>query len=32
MPNVRILTEEGRTLTLSELEDLAEYENESEDT
>jgi hypothetical protein len=31
LPNVRILTEDGRALTLSELEDLAD-ENESDDT
>jgi hypothetical protein len=31
LPNVRILTEDGRPLSLSELEALAEYENESDD-
>jgi hypothetical protein len=31
LPNVRILTEAGRALSLSELEDLAENENESDD-
>jgi hypothetical protein len=32
VPNVRILTDDGRTLSLSELEGLAEYENESDDS
>jgi hypothetical protein len=31
LPNVRILTEAGRALSLSELEDPAENENESDD-
>jgi hypothetical protein len=31
VPNVRIIAENGRALSLSELEDLAEYENESDD-
>jgi hypothetical protein len=31
LPNVRILTEDGRVLSLSELEGLAEFENESDD-
>jgi hypothetical protein len=31
LPNVRILTEDGRVLSLSEIEALAEFENESDD-
>jgi hypothetical protein len=31
LPNVRVLTEDGRVLSLSELEGLAEFENESDD-
>ena len=31
LPNLRILTEDGRVLSLSELEALAEFENKSDD-
>lgn len=30
-PNIRIVTEDGRVLSLSELEALAEFENKSDD-
>jgi hypothetical protein len=32
VPNVRTLTDDGRALSLSELEGLAEYEKESDDS
>jgi hypothetical protein len=32
LPNIRIVTEDGRVLSLSELEGLAEFENESDDS
>jgi hypothetical protein len=31
LPNIRILTEDGRVCSLAELEGLAEFENESDD-
>jgi len=31
-PNIRIVTEDGRACSLAELEGLAEFENESDDT
>ena len=31
LPNVRIINQDGRALSLSELEALAEFENESDD-
>lgn len=32
LPNIRILTEDGRACSLAELEGLAEFENESDDS
>jgi hypothetical protein len=32
LPNIRIVTEDGRAYSLAELEGMAEFENESDDT